>query len=177
MSSSPSLCMMCILGSVIGLRQESIWTSWLKPCRATGEFTYNNLLISWEFTEILYGDTWSGTISNNSTLTWVIMISTPIFKPSKIKNPRQDYRIPSEAWYAEEKSRVISSLECIGELGRVMRKRKVIKRRRFSVKRPHALWHFYGYHKMIRWGIVIHGFIDIFSQAVRNFCCLTASFL
>ncbi|KAI6006192.1 hypothetical protein F5J12DRAFT_721182, partial [Pisolithus orientalis] len=35
---------------------------------------------------------------------------------------------------------------------------------KYHVKWPNALWHMDGHHKLIQWGIVIHGFID-------GFCC------
>ncbi|KAI6004526.1 hypothetical protein F5J12DRAFT_678434, partial [Pisolithus orientalis] len=31
---------------------------------------------------------------------------------------------------------------------------------KYHIKRPNALWHINGHHKLIWWGIVIHGFID-----------------
>ncbi|EJD32308.1 hypothetical protein AURDEDRAFT_22007, partial [Auricularia subglabra TFB-10046 SS5] len=30
----------------------------------------------------------------------------------------------------------------------------------YHVTRPNKLWHCDGYHKLIRWGFVIHGFVD-----------------
>jgi len=44
--------------------------------------------------------------------------------------------------------------------GVLERSRKPIKRRVYSVPGPHYLWHMDGNHKLIRWGIVIHGCID-----------------
>ncbi|KAI5987282.1 hypothetical protein EDD15DRAFT_2173867, partial [Pisolithus albus] len=38
-------------------------------------------------------------------------------------------------------------------------------RHKYHIKQPNALWHIDGHHKLIRWGIVIHGFID-------GFCCM-----
>ncbi|KAL0059103.1 hypothetical protein AAF712_014174 [Marasmius tenuissimus] len=35
-----------------------------------------------------------------------------------------------------------------------------IKRRKYKVPGPNFLWHHDGHHALIRWGIVIHGFID-----------------
>ncbi len=65
-----------------------------------------------------------------------------------------------------QRRRVVSSLRRIDGLGRALRIRKVIKRTRYTVKRPDALWHLDGHHKLIRWGIVIHGFVDGYSRAV-----------
>ncbi|KAJ6543010.1 hypothetical protein B0H19DRAFT_880994, partial [Mycena capillaripes] len=55
---------------------------------------------------------------------------------------------------------VYSSVRCVDRLGRVLRQRRVIKRQDYKVARPHALWHIDGHHKLILWGIVIHGIID-----------------
>jgi hypothetical protein len=30
------------------------------------------------------------------------------------------------------------------------------------------MWHLDGHHKLIRWGIVIHGFVDGYSRLVSN---------
>ncbi|KAJ7900776.1 hypothetical protein B0H13DRAFT_1560470, partial [Mycena leptocephala] len=38
--------------------------------------------------------------------------------------------------------------------------RITIRRRTYSVPGPNSLWHHDGQHGLIRWGIVIHGFID-----------------
>ncbi|KAJ6492441.1 hypothetical protein C8R47DRAFT_923178, partial [Mycena vitilis] len=59
-----------------------------------------------------------------------------------------------------QKERVMLSLRRVDKLGNVLRRRKIVKRRVYQVKRPNALWHLDGHHKMIRWGIVVHGFVD-----------------
>ena len=42
-------------------------------------------------------------------------------------------------------------------LSRVMQRfKKAIKHRRYHVPGPNSMWHLDGYHKLIRWGIVIH---------------------
>jgi hypothetical protein len=64
--------------------------------------------------------------------------------------------------------RVLQSLRRVDRIGQVLRDRQIKKRRKYYVKRPNALWHIDGHHKLIRWGIVIHGIID-------GFCC-TVSF-
>lgn len=57
-----------------------------------------------------------------------------------------------------------------------VRRRITIKRRHYKVPRPNALWHCDGHHKLIRWGFVIHGFIDGFCRTVSSFdVCLFAS--
>ena len=67
-----------------------------------------------------------------------------------------------------QRRRVIASARRVDRLGRALRERKAIKRRRYQVKRPNALWHVDGHHKLIRWGIVIHGFIDGFCRTVSG---------
>ncbi|KAJ7814612.1 hypothetical protein B0H14DRAFT_2375876, partial [Mycena olivaceomarginata] len=44
---------------------------------------------------------------------------------------------------------------------------KTSKTCRYKVPRPNYLWHCDGHHKLILWGIVIHGFIDRFCQTVN----------
>ncbi|RXW17274.1 hypothetical protein EST38_g8582 [Candolleomyces aberdarensis] len=41
-----------------------------------------------------------------------------------------------------------------------------IRRRTYSVPGPNSLWHHDGQHRLIRWGIVIHGFIDGYSRLI-----------
>lgn len=38
--------------------------------------------------------------------------------------------------------------------------------RAYHVTRPNKLWHCDGYHKLIRWGFVIHGFVDGYCREV-----------
>ena len=65
---------------------------------------------------------------------------------------------------------IIQSVHRIDRLGQTLRERRVMTRRKYYVERPNALWHMDGHHKLIRWGIVIHGFIDGFCRTV---CFLT----
>ena len=46
------------------------------------------------------------------------------------------------------------------------RARRALHRRTYSVCAPNELWHLDGYHKLIRWRVVIHGGIDGFSRMV-----------
>ncbi|PPQ79843.1 hypothetical protein CVT24_003646 [Panaeolus cyanescens] len=43
-----------------------------------------------------------------------------------------------------------------------------IVRGKYHVSRPHALWHIDGHHKLIQWGIVIHGVIDGYSRKITG---------
>jgi hypothetical protein len=54
-------------------------------------------------------------------------------------------------------------------LGRIVCQRRVIKRKPYEVSRPHAIWHIDGHHKLILWGIVIHGCVEGYSRTVSNF--------
>ena len=62
---------------------------------------------------------------------------------------------------------VIQSFHRVDRLGQVLRDRWVKARCKYHVKRPNALWHIDGHHKLIQWGIVIHAFIDGFCRTVR----------
>lgn len=65
-----------------------------------------------------------------------------------------------------QKARVTQSLRRIDVLGRILRQKDAINRRRYVSARPNCIWHCDGHHKLIRWGIVIHGFIDGFCRTV-----------
>ena len=66
-----------------------------------------------------------------------------------------------------QRHRVIDSMNRIDRLGQGMqhvgRKKE---RRQYQVPRPNALWHIDGHHKLIAWGIVIHGVADGYSRKV-----------
>ena len=70
-----------------------------------------------------------------------------------------------------QRERVRSSVSRVDKLGKSLRRqvRKKVKRRdKYKVKRPNALWHIDGHHKLIKWGIVIHGCIDGYSRLVSQ---------
>lgn len=67
-----------------------------------------------------------------------------------------------------QKRRVKASIDRIDPLGQVLRRREPTRRSRYKVSRPNALWHLDGHHKLIRWGIVIHGIIDGFCRTVSR---------
>jgi len=60
------------------------------------------------------------------------------------------------------------SLYRMDQLGQTLRNRDVIKRQKYKVPQLNYLWHMDGHHKLIRWGMVIHGIIDGCCQTVRN---------
>ena len=45
-----------------------------------------------------------------------------------------------------------------------LRFRQVLHHRRYNVCMPNSLWHIDGYHRLIRWRIVVHGGIDSYSR-------------
>lgn len=67
-----------------------------------------------------------------------------------------------------QKERVRLLVREIDGLGQLLRNHRTVDRREYRVPRPHSLWHMDGHHKLIRWGIVIHGMIDGFSRTVSR---------
>lgn len=68
-----------------------------------------------------------------------------------------------------QEQRVRDSIKRVDPLGGVLRENKAIKRKKYKVARPDALWHMDGHHKLIRWAIVIHGIVDGYSRMVTAF--------
>lgn len=66
------------------------------------------------------------------------------------------------------RNRIREALRRVAGVGVFLRRREKIKRRAYKVARPNALWHLDGHHKLIEYGIVVHGFIDGFSRMVRG---------
>ena len=65
-----------------------------------------------------------------------------------------------------QRNRVEASLSRVDDVGRVILRNKIIKRREYKSARPNALWHVDGHHKLGPWGIVIHGFTDGYDRVV-----------
>jgi hypothetical protein len=60
-----------------------------------------------------------------------------------------------------QRHRIIDSMNRVDRLGQGMRQEVGKKKRRhYQVPRPNSLWHIDGHHKLIAWGIVIHGVVD-----------------
>lgn len=72
-----------------------------------------------------------------------------------------------------QKYRIYASLQRVDGLGQALRRNSAIRRREYHSPRPNALWHSDGHHKLIHWGIVVHGFIDGFCRTVGA-CFLTS---
>jgi hypothetical protein len=69
-----------------------------------------------------------------------------------------------------QKQRVIASIARVDGLGQQLRRQRQrqVLRQAYRVARPNALWHIDGHHKLILWGIVIHGSVDGFSRTVSS---------
>jgi hypothetical protein len=69
-----------------------------------------------------------------------------------------------------QKERISSSLGRVDGIGQTVRqvRRREIRRQAYQVARPNALWHIDGHHKLILWGIVIHGCVDGHSRTVSD---------
>jgi Bacterial regulatory protein, Fis family len=67
-----------------------------------------------------------------------------------------------------QRRRLQQSIKRVDRLGQTLRNRMTAKksRRQYLVSRPNALWHIDGHHKLILWGIVIHGVVDGYSRKV-----------
>jgi hypothetical protein len=70
--------------------------------------------------------------------------------------------------YNVQRQRVRQAIRRTDRLGSAIRTRQPVRRRKYKVKRPNAVWHLDGHHKLITWGIVIHGIVDGFSRKVSN---------
>ncbi len=63
-----------------------------------------------------------------------------------------------------QRERVRESLYRVDPSGVEARLRRTLHPRQYSVPGPNSLWHIDGYHKLIRWRIVVHGGIDGYSR-------------
>ena len=78
-----------------------------------------------------------------------------------------------------QRQRVREALHTVDPQGSQRRMRRALNRREYHVECPNVLWHIDGYHKLIRWGIVIHGGINgyrlvSYLHAADNNCAKTA---
>jgi len=64
------------------------------------------------------------------------------------------------------RQRVRDSLLRVDPTGLQARCRNILQRRKYQVASPNALWHLDGYHKLIRWRLIIHGCIDGYSRLI-----------
>ena len=63
-----------------------------------------------------------------------------------------------------QRERVRESIRRVDPLGLETRLHSTLHRWQYNVASPNALWHIDGYHKLIRWRLVIHGGIDGYSR-------------
>lgn len=64
------------------------------------------------------------------------------------------------------RERVRESIHRVDPEGVEQRKRRTVRRREYNITAPFALWHFDGHHKLIKFGIVVHGCIDGASRTI-----------
>lgn len=95
-----------------------------------------------------------------------------LIKNFKATKPNSGHRYAMgylrQGGFQVQKKRVAHSLRRVDGLGQILRKHKAIRRRTYTVPRPNHLWHCDGHHKLIWWGIVIHGFIDGYCRTVSE---------
>lgn len=65
-----------------------------------------------------------------------------------------------------QRQRIRDALWSVDPEGVLLRLRRSLHRRDYNVEAPNSLWHVDGYHKLIRWKIVIHGGIHGYSRVV-----------
>jgi len=65
-----------------------------------------------------------------------------------------------------QRQRIRDALWSVDPEGVLLRLRCSLHRREYDVEAPNSLWHVDGYHKLVRWKIVIHGGIDGYSRVV-----------
>ncbi|KAL1948877.1 hypothetical protein VTO73DRAFT_10683 [Trametes versicolor] len=70
----------------------------------------------------------------------------------------------SQCGFRVQRQHVRDSLRRIDALGQILRNHAAIDRRVYVVPYANYLWHIDGHHKLIRWGIVIHGGADGFDR-------------
>lgn len=65
-----------------------------------------------------------------------------------------------------QRRRIRESIHQVDPIGVQMRSRMSLHRREYHVDSPNSLWHLDGYHKLVRWKIVIHRGIDGYSRLI-----------
>jgi hypothetical protein len=65
-----------------------------------------------------------------------------------------------------QRRRIRASQSRVDGAGVHIRRTRPIPRKVYHVKRPNALWHMDSYHKLILYGLVIHGIVDGYSRKV-----------
>lgn len=70
-----------------------------------------------------------------------------------------------------QRHRLRSALGTVDCEGVALRFRLPVLRREYNVRSPNSLWHIDGYHKLIRWRLVIHGGIDGYTRIPVYLSC------
>lgn len=65
-----------------------------------------------------------------------------------------------------QRRRLKAAMGRVNSAGRLLRHRITIRRRRYRVAGPNAVWHVDGHLKLIRYGFVIHILIEGFARLV-----------
>ena len=68
--------------------------------------------------------------------------------------------------YKIQRQRIRDSIRRVDPIGVQLQSRRNLHQRMYQVESPNSLWHLDGYHKLIRWKLVIHGGIDGFSRLI-----------
>ena len=69
------------------------------------------------------------------------------------------------------RSRLRGSIHRVDPINTAVRRSFAIRRRRYHVNGPNAMWHLDGHHKLIRWRIVTHAGIDGYSRSIVFIKC------
>jgi len=72
---------------------------------------------------------------------------------------------------------VVDAMNHVDRLGQGLRKQvgKKKKHKRYHVPCPNSLWHIDGHHKLIAWGIVIHGIANGYSHKANKLLSTSCS--
>ena len=65
-----------------------------------------------------------------------------------------------------QRQRIRNAMWASDPEGIQFRLRHCLRRREYHVEAPNSLWHIDGYHKLIRWKLVVHGGIDGYSRLI-----------
>ena len=62
-----------------------------------------------------------------------------------------------------QRRHIRKSIEQVDQLGQALRRCTAAKKvqKKYKVDRPNSLWHIDSHHKLILWGIVIHGIVSV----------------
>ena len=94
-----------------------------------------------------------------------IMTITPGSGQTRMLGALHSRGIRVQRWRVREMMRELDPV------GTALRWRGTIRRRKYNVRCPNALWHIDGNHKMIRWRFVVHTAIDGYSRLIPYVYC------